>query len=234
MYQITIGTRFMIKEQTQSHWAFSKHLTEAIHVNKLRRQYYSIRTNGRSLLLSNLLILLEYLTYPIAYYFDWRGLAYQRRGVPLFTSEFLPMDIVSKKHSPLYTSSFGLSTRKELNQLIENFKNNINSNPTLENLKAISQCSMRLIHNIKKVQLKNTVHLSMTLHLAESIYLVASKGILHAKLCNQASIPLSMQLIQIHSIALKSAIKLDQLANRCHQQGVGILVNDLPTLQINH
>ena len=222
----------MIQEQSLKHWAFSKHLSEAIQVNKLRRAYYSTRTSRKSLFLSNLLIILEYLTYPIAIYFDLRGLAFQKKGVPLFTTEFLPMDIISESTPPAYTSLLDSDTQKKVNDLTASYKNMINYRPTLSNLYVISRSARMLIYDINNIQLKNAVHLSMTLHLAESIYLVSSNGRQHAQMCNDASVSLSMQLIRVHIAVLSLAINLDRLANKCHQLGVGILVNDLPTLGI--
>ena len=219
-----------MQSHTPQHWAFCNHLTEAIQINRLRRCYYSARTSRKSLFLSNLLIILEYLTYPIAFYFDLRGLFYQRRGVPLFTTEFLPMDVPSEANPPTYTSLLDNDTQKIVNDLTASYKNMIDCNPTLSNLYVISRSARRLIYDIENIQLKNAVLLSMTLHLAESIGLVSSKGIQHAQVCNEASVSLSMQLIRIHIAVLSLAINLDRLANNCHQLGVGILVNDLPTL----
>src|SRR5258708_5947558 len=70
---------------------FTRHLSEAIALNKLRMPRYSALTNGASEKISTSLIRYEKLASVAAWYYDWQAKKYQEHGIPILCDEFVSM-----------------------------------------------------------------------------------------------------------------------------------------------
>ncbi|MCP4805374.1 MAG: hypothetical protein GY913_00470 [Proteobacteria bacterium] len=70
--------------------SFSTHLHDTIQLNRARRPHYARSSGGRSLVLSNLLIGLEWMSLPAALHLERRAAAHPRRQ-ELLERSFVPI-----------------------------------------------------------------------------------------------------------------------------------------------
>src|SRR4051812_25720307 len=73
---------------------FSRHLNEAIELNKERKPLYSELSGGASEVISQRLIFFENLAYWPARFMDWQASSYQEAGIGVLCDEFISMSKV--------------------------------------------------------------------------------------------------------------------------------------------
>jgi hypothetical protein len=200
---------------------FTLHLLEAAYLNFCRSFYYVQKSYGVTLFLSYLLILLELSLLHFALFFDIWALKYNAQGIPIVRNDFVSMKRVREKNrQPEYKNK--VSPSKVIEVLQINKK---------EDFVSLYDELLRVIAEVKKVEKKYQAHFAMTLHILESAALCAKHAIVYEKQNPQTRL-LAMWLIKFQLLALTSSAYFDYLAQQFHQKNIGIIVNDLPQIDL--
>ncbi len=210
---------------------FYLHVKEAIQVNKERSKIYAGLTNGRSKSLSRLLIALEYLTLPIALLYDARGRKFNRNGIPIVANDFVPMDVKDPQIETSMRGTLNMSQNQEIKKMINEYSRSLKIKIWDQvQLEQVFETSLSFIKQIRAYEKDHKIHLSMLIHLVESLALIAKNGTGYAAMSDNKTIRLSSDLIQVHLMGIKRSMLIDARANIFHQEGIGIIVNDLPEI----
>lgn len=214
----------------QKEAGFEAHLLEAIELYDERKHEYAALTNGKSDFLFLTLITSERLLLPIARLYDWRGSKFNASGIAIIEADFVPMDSVNDPAKPLVAANeFSAETEVFIKSLMDSFRAYKGSNDFL----GLAEHSVHSIEAIEQYEVANTIYLPMLKHVIESI----GFGALHAQnyRCESegATDKLARDFLALQILGLSDlVIGLDKQANEIHQLGVGVLVNDLPTIPV--
>lgn len=202
-----------------------KHLLEAIELYSERRHYYAHETDGRTNTLFNGLILSERLMLGIARLYDIRAYAFYQKGIPIVAADFVSMDDNLGIGTPIdLAKPFTAALREQVKIRIEQF------NPNKCDFQDAVDQSVQLLEWIDSFEKTNQIYLPMTKHVVESIgfaalhapaYMIQSAGETRALSCDLVN-------LQVGTLSKLISISFDKQANVFHQEGIGILVNDLP------
>lgn len=211
--------------------AFLQHIIDAIKINKKRRPVYAKMSGGKSLFISNMLILSEMMTLPVAFLFDKWALKFNRNGIKIVLNDFADMHNLPPPHQePRFRNK---STKKDFiifRQMVSQYRKQISkliSNGKLSNTTSIIDNLLKEITNNEKVL---HVHFSMTKHIIESMLLIAGNGLKYAKQSDGKTQTLTSWLLRVHLLTLFIAPRFDFKAQTLHNNNIGILVNDLPVI----
>lgn len=211
--------------------AFYLHLKEAIHINQQRKPLYLQQTQGKSAAVSRLLIMSEKMSLPIAHYFDWRARKLNQQGIAIVAEDFVPMDdILPPDTSPLYPQCAAPTHIKAAQQLVKSFNRQVKTVLNSYDFGAACATIEDALQQIEQIEHNAQAHFAMLKHLLESIGFAAVNAIEYAHASQGASRRLSRQLVKIQLTGLPIAIKVDAQAQKIHQLGVGIVVNDVPPI----
>jgi len=210
---------------------FQNHFKEAIIVNKERKKFYSNQTKGKSKKLSNILLFFSYFLLPITIFIDKKALKFNKLGIPIIENDFVSLENIKPKTSPpLYQSELKLSDLKIFLKSLKKFKNQINYEIKKNNFIEICRLISKIILNINEFENEKKIHLALYKHIYESIGFAAHNAIEYSKFNNNDALKLSKKLIKIQLLGLILSPYIDKIANKLHQTGCGILVNDIPDI----
>ena len=207
---------------------FEQHLRDAIDVYKERKVLYSAVTDGKSENIFSLLIVSEVALLPMARFYDLRAIPFIDKGIPIIKSDFVSMEGNRGFEYP-FTSAFPMTKAMEddaqavLDTLLSVDK---------QNLMSVAQASFVALNEIHQLEEDNQVYFPMTRHLLESLGFGSLHGIYYQCQSEGETFKLASDFSKLQLLAIKfgKSINLDKRANALHQQGVGILVNDLPDI----
>ena len=205
--------------QDIKHFEFSRHLWGAIKLNALRSVRYSKLSHMKSAPLSCVLISSELLTLPIAVVSDLWALRYQKRGIPLFSQEFIDMGTVSdfkerEERSPL---NYSIDEALDLRVIKQ-----------LTSRKDIDALSRELERSI---QLLEEPYFPMHRHILESMLRALDAYSSYLEHHEDRTLHnLSYRLVRSHLLSIPLAKAIDRMANPLIQQGIPIVFQDLPVI----
>lgn len=211
--------------------AFYLHLKEAIEINQQRKPLYAQQSKGQSKKVSNLLIRSEKMSLPIAHYFDWRARKFNQKGIAIVAHDFVNMDdILSPKAPPLYPQKASAVHLQVAQELSKNFRKKIKANLKTYNFEAACATTANALLQTNQLEQTAQAHFAMLKHLLESIGYAAAHAIDYAQVSQGDSLKLSRQLVNIQLYGLPIALKIDAQAQKMHQLGIGIVINDVPPI----
>lgn len=207
------------------HGSGTEHLEEAIELYESRRHEYSVLTNGVSDSLFNRLIGLERAAIPLAKHYDWLALPFNAEGIGIVRDDFVSMDAVKAVTAPVTPASPWSSViEPDVKQLISTLPTAVS-----DNYAEVADITFQAIVALDLLEQQHNIYLAMTRHVLESIGFAAINAVDYAALSEGRSNSLANRFISLQIQTLRaSAADLDRRANRSHQLGVGVLVNDLP------
>lgn len=206
-----------------------RHLREAIALNRTRRPLYAHLSEGATRKYTARLIFFEKMALIPAWYFDWKGDWYQRRGVPFIKEDFVEMAL-TPVFAPLYPAGMDYAAPLKTVDLFF-FKKTLKSNAKSCNFKQIVLICQQLLRELQKQP-----HLyCMLRHLVESIHRVAHLAPLHAERCEKLGLPLTVEhsrrLIRAHIWLLGAAKRMDEQVAVIQNKGIPFLYQDLPAIE---
>ncbi len=238
IHTTTIGSswlcsQLMIASKKSINEGFYEHLKAAIQVNKERRKFYAQQSNGKSRSLSNRLILSERLLLPVAKMMERQAFIFNTQGIPIIQADFISMhDIKDASTPPAYQNIASPPIWKELKSLLKDYKKSCKKSLVQDDLKTMGDASFHLLQTLEKLEQTHQCHFAMTKHLIESIAYQVLRGIQYAQLSNNATLSLSKKMIRLHLMGISSLlISFDKKAQKLHQEGIGIIVNDVPEIK---
>lgn len=204
---------------------FENHLNEAIELYEARKVEYAAMTNGQSDRLFDLLMSTEKAIKPVARVIDWRATPFIERGIPVVENDFVPMDTARDTHDPVEPAmEFPDELKDEVRELMDSFHDIPKDD--FENVAAKCYAALQTVSELETYY---HVHLPMVRHVIESIGLAALHAIDYSAMSGGQTDDLSRDFVSTQILGLNELIiTFEGLANSCHQQGVGVLVNDLP------
>jgi len=207
---------------------FEQHLRDAIVINRQRAAAYVALAGWPARLLAFLLIGSEWLTLPLARYFDRRARPFNQAGIPVVQNDFVDMaDIRPQDAPPLYRSQASRAQRKQLRQALITLQRT--TLPLLDK-HAFSELADEVAATLRYVQTleqQAQCHFAMTVHLLESLGLAAFNATAYVR-ADAACLPLCRQLVGIQLRLLTGGLVYDRLAQRCHIRGAAVVLNDVP------
>ena len=204
----------------------TEHLFDAIKVNISRYGRYVRLTNGRSRMASLLLISSEILSLFTSVAFDIASLYWQRKGVPLFKNEFVPMTDICE-----FQENYELNNAEKESLKYIDVKKMLLEFAPLINGNEFKKLYILIIKEIKNIETHPHVH-CMLRHLLESFaratYLIA----LHEKRASELGVIsprfLCKWLLKAHLYSIASSLILDRYAYKAQKRGVPVIYQDVP------
>mgnify|MGYP007046918275 CR=1 FL=1 len=206
--------------------AFSAHLRDAMRLNLGRRLTYARRTRGRSRPLSWLLVGLEWLCLPAARWFELRAVGVPPRQHLLELSFVSMQGLPSAEALPFRQAGPAPGQARLAQALMRRLRAQVRASlPSGDMVSVVGGCK-RALAGLELLERHHDAHLAMSRHLVESLGRVA----MVAERLGLGEDRLARDLVRLHAAGLGSATWLDTRAQRLHQQGAGVLVNDLPAI----
>lgn len=213
--------------------SFSLHLQEAIAINMQRKNEYAKVSDGVSLATSRTMIWSEYFSLPVAKYYDWRALKFNRQGIPIISNDFVSMDDIKPSHTkPRYSSIADPSAFRHIQGSIKIYSTQLKAAIKSLDFRGICKLTAQLLEYVIKEEEKSQAHFAMLVHILESIGFAAVNSIEYSKVSSGATDKLSTALIKLQSnpMTLSLAVTIDRRAQKSHALGAGIIVNDVPSI----
>ena len=178
-----------------------------------------------------MLIRTEYMCLPFALAFDRRGKKFNEAGIPIIQDDFVPMEeIRDPRDPPLYANRAGRgefeAVSAELNEYTRCLKDSAKS---LDFEQAVRDTA-RMLMTVAERETRCEAHFAMLRHVLESIGLAAVNAIRFAELSAGKTRLLSRDLLLFETRGVRTSVRLDRRAQGVHALGVGIIVNDLPSI----
>ncbi len=212
---------------------FYTHIQEAITINRIRKVAYARLSGGKTKSLSNALIISERLTLPIAKYYDRKGKIFNDQGIMVVQDDFVDMNIPSFDRKVIHQSAWTEKVSNRMKFLLQEFLSTIPKKyESNEALKTVLDNGRDLHQSIEALEKEQEVHLAMTKHLVESICFISNNGLKFSEQSQGSTRTLTGSLIKLHQLALKNSLWMDKWGNKFHQQNIGILVNDMPEIEV--
>lgn len=207
---------------------FEQHLQDAISIYKERTELYAAITDNRSRGIFNHLILAETLLLPVARFYDLRAIPFIDKGIPIILNDFVSMEGNKGFEYPFAPSNPINTIAEEDAQAILDELLSVDQS----NLMSIALASFIALNEIHHLEETNGIHFAMTRHMLESLGFGALHGIYYQCQSNGETYRLANDFAKTQLLAIKigNSIDLDKRANIFHQEGIGILVNDLPDI----
>ena len=207
---------------------FEQHLKDAISIYQERTLQYGAITGNRSKGIFNHLIIAEKMLLPVARFYDFRAIPFIDKGIPIILNDFVSMEGNKGFEYPFSPSSPITSTMEESAQATIDELLSVEKS----NLMSIALASFIALNEIKQLEETNNDHFSMTKHLLESLGFGSLHAIYYQCQSNGETHRLASDFAksQLLAVRIGGSIGLDRKANIYHQEGIGILVNDLPEI----
>jgi len=226
------GTRPLSSKAKEPNEGFYQHLKAAIQLNKERRNYYAQRSNGQSRNLSNQLILFEKFLLPVAKKIERQALIFNTQNIPIVQADFISMHRVKEAATPpSYQNIAPPQVWKDLKQELKDYKKKTKKFLSQNDLKGIGNSSFHLLQQLEELEETHQCHFAMTKHVIESLAYQVLHGLQYAQQSKQRTLKLSKKMIRLHLSGINNLlISFDKKAQKLHQQGIGIIVNDVPSI----
>ena len=205
---------------------FEQHLKDAIEIYSERQLQYADQSDGATDELFNKLIAAETLVLPLAATIDARAIPFVQDGIMIIAGDFVPMaDNLGFDYPMIVADKLTPALIDEAQEIIDRL-NTINTHDAFSLTEAVNTSLL----SINDFELANNVYLPMTKHLIESLGFGSLHSLYYRCESQEKTYNLGQDLIFIQTLAitLGNPLSYDKEANKFHQQGIGILVNDLP------
>lgn len=204
------------------------HLREAVALNRERMVRYRELTDGRSDGLFRRLIRNERALLPLARAVDAWARPYNEQGVPVVSDDFVSMELVAPFGTPVEPAlPMGeLEAAAARDMLWELYRSSGG------NLEATVEACAETLEELSLLEQEAGLGFPMSRHLVESLGYTALHGIEHNQASGGETATLVAVLVGLQRLGLVTLdpVGIDREANRFHQQGVGILTNEVPPI----
>jgi len=224
-----LSLAFVVKASATSQKnCFVKHIKDAISINRKRRPLYENLTDGKSKKISNELILMEKLIYPMAYVFDKRARKYQKKGIAILCNDLVDMSEISEFSNEIIFPSdrYEKIKRSSVKEMKEDMKDIYH----LEGWEGLAKYTGLLLHDLNKSKSYNC----LLRHFIESINRTAHLAPNYIDKANRLGLKSPKKLLwdytKFQIFGLSWGISIDSKASKIQSQGVPILCQDVPAI----
>jgi hypothetical protein len=205
-----------------------QHLRDAIVLNTERRARYASVTEGRSDGLFRRLILSEQALLPLARLIDASAAPFVGEGIPVVQADFVPMDRVAPFGTPVPpTRAMSEDDMVAVRALLRRVYRDSGGG-----LEATVQTCAEALEELRLIEREAELSFSMCRHLIESLGYAALHGLEHNRASDGETARLVSVLVGLQRLGLVTLdpVGIDQQANVFHQQGLGIIANEMPLI----
>ena len=210
---------------------FHQHIQDAIRINRQRRPTYDAMAGRPARRASDLLIRTEYICLPLALGFDRRARRFNAAGIPIIQDDFVSMEGIRDPHDPpTYTNRAGRGEFEAVRAELNDYKRCLGDSAKALDFAQAARDTAQMLTAVAEREIRCEAHFAMVRHLLESIGLAAVNAIRFAELSAGKTRRLSRSLLLFEAKGLRTAVTLDRRAQEVHALGVGIIVNDVPSI----
>lgn len=210
---------------------FVQHLREAIALNEARRAGYAARTGGVSRRVSDRLLRGERLTIPLAWLIDRWAARYNRDGVGIVRDDFVPMAGAAPADAPpRHRGRASTAQLDEVRRLLGAYRRRVGRALPARDYEGLARDTATTLDAVEALEERWGCHFAMTRHLLEQVGYAAVRAIEHARASGGRTHRLTSAFVRLLARPLGAGVELDAAAQRAHERGVGLLVNDLPPI----
>lgn len=210
-------------------YGFEEHLREAIALNTERKPIYAALTDGATAPLSYLLIASEEALLEDARSFDERARPFQTGGIPIVANDFVSMTLVAAHDAPVpHQGHWEPQMRDEATAALAPL---LTVDP--KQFEDVCHLIYGALQALEELEDAYDVHLAMTKHMLESAGLAALHAIDYAEQSRGQTTTLSADLVAFQLVGPVRddvGLTVDWLVAPFHEQGVGLIVNDVPPI----
>ncbi|HEY9898485.1 MAG TPA: hypothetical protein V6D00_04820 [Pantanalinema sp.] len=212
---------------------FYGHVRDAIRTNRARREVYARASEGASLPLSQKLITLEHLVLPLAAWFDRAASEFNKRGIPVVQADFVPMSgLLPPETPPRHRHRASDEEARRLDGWLTDYRDAAEAAIKGRDFGKVAELSVTLLERIEQLEERSDSHFAMTKHLVESVGFAAVHGVQSHAATHGDADDLIARFLRVQAFGLTGAPSMDREAQRLHERGIGILVNDLPDIPL--
>lgn len=210
---------------------FSHHVIEAIKVNRERKDYYTERSGGKTRGLTRLYLSLEYSILPIAAIMDSWARKYQKLGFPVLVNDFVSMELISEP-SQLLARQGALDKHglEVFASILSAYNHESSSAARNKDFAMVQFYAIKALSELRQLEKAQNCNLSMSIHLIESVGLAARNAAALSKISKKQTDNFYRAFIVLQNVGLKGFARIDKMAQKFHQEGIGIITNDLPAI----
>jgi hypothetical protein len=208
---------------------FEQHLIDAISVNTERSAIYSARTDGATDALFASLIASEQMIRPVARLVDVWAMGLVADGIPVVVNDFVPMEHNQPIDTPIHTAAAmddaDLAAANAIIATLLEQSESINGFDVVD-------ASAEALYALEALEEAEGVYFAMSRHVIESLGYAALHGLHYSCDSDGEADALVYTLVGIQRLGLLmfDVTHYDKQANVSHQDGVGVLINDLPMI----
>lgn len=178
-----------------------------------------------------MLIRTEYVCLLFALVFDRRGRRFNEAGIPIIQDDFVSMEEIGDPHDPpAYANRAGRGEFEAVSAELRQYKRCLRDSAKTLDFEQAARDTARMLTTVAERETRCEAHFAMVRHLLESIGLAAVNAIRFAELSAGKTRLLSRDLLMFQAKGVRAAIALDRRAQQVHALGVGIIVNDVPSI----
>jgi hypothetical protein len=208
---------------------FVTHLVDAIRVNRARRDYYASKTGGVSNAVSRRLILLERASLPFAWAIDRMAEKFNNNSIPIIAGDFVLMSVVNDmKTPPAFKNKAKAASVEKVGAVLGGLNKSIKKALKTADFSTVCADSHRALLAVEAIENAERCHFALSKHIVESIGFAALHAQSYAKLSDGETAGLSKLFIRVQALALPLCAGTDAEAQKSHELGAGVLVNDVP------
>jgi hypothetical protein len=205
-----------------------RHMLEAIALNRERMVSYGTLTDGRSDALFQRLILSERALVPLARVMDLQAAPFVEQGIPVVAADFVSMDGAAAFDTPMEPAlPMGDVEAEAARALIRQLHRDSG-----EGLEATVEACAVTLRALDGLERDLGLVFPMSRHLVESLGYTALHGLAHNADSGGETEALVDGLVGLQRLGLRSLdpVGIDRQANTFHQEGIAVLVNELPPI----
>jgi hypothetical protein len=207
---------------------FTEHLERAIRLNHDRKPVYAELTHGKSKKISNLMIVGERLALFLAHRYDREARSFQSEGIPVLCKDFVSMDLVPE---------FSYPAPHAESERLPAFDVGALSHQIQTQYRRAGFPGVYEVTTAELEVLKSRPHEQcLVRHVLESIARTASLGTDYQEQADRLKVRsperLSWKFIRSQLLFLHYAGFLDRLAHPLQRQGVPIICQDVPPIEV--
>ncbi len=208
---------------------FVTHLTDAIRINRARREYYETKTGGVSNAVSRRLILLERASLPFAWAIDRMAEKFNKNSIPVIAGDFVSMSVINDmKTPPVFKNIAPPASVEKVRAVLSGLEKSLKKALKTEDFSAACADSYRALLALEELENAGRGHFALSKHIVESIGFAALHARAYSKLSEGGTAGLSKLFIRVQALALPFCAGTDAEAQKSHALGAGVLVNDVP------
>ncbi|MBN2892069.1 MAG: hypothetical protein JXL97_09395 [Bacteroidales bacterium] len=211
---------------------FTHHTISAIKINNQRKKHYSSLTNGKSRFISNTLKFCSVLMIPFTLIIDLYSKKFNKFELKILENDFIQLSEINIENKPIERQNIiSEADYIKVNKLRKEYLKTIKQQLKQKKLIELCENSAKFIRQIEMIEKEGNCNIPMTKHIAESIGFNALHGIEYSNRSFKKTLNFTIFIEKFQLLGLYNSLRLiDKRCQLFFQSGVGIVLNDIPSI----